>query len=217
MNKIQENNQATISGKVVSDFTLDHEVYGEKFYLVNVLVMRLSKAYDVLPVIVSDRLINTSTFPVGSFVKIIGNFRSFNKQTVDGRRLILSIFAREFTLCEIERNENQIFIQGYICKAPVYRKTPFGREIGDMLVAVNRPYEKSDYIPCICWGRNARYVSMLNVGQLIKIYGRIQSREYIKKTCDEKSEARIAYEVSASRIEVLNEENRIETTEYSEL
>ena len=205
--KMFENNQVTIMGEIVSDFTYSHEVYGEGFYLVDISVNRLSNFVDYIPVMVSERLLDVQKSYVGQYVYITGQFRSFNRHEEHRNRLVLSVFAREFEIVEEvdgENAANQIFLDGFICKESVYRKTPLGREIADLLVAVNRSYGKSDYIPCICWGRNARFASGFEVGGHTQIWGRIQSREYMKKIDEEESERRVAYEVSVSKLEYLD-------------
>lgn len=204
--KIIENNQVSIIGEIVSEFVFSHEVFGEGFYLVDVQVKRLSESCDRIPVMVSERLIDVNEDYRGEFVKVTGQFRSYNRHEEKRNRLVLSVFAREICFTEEETDKvktNQIFLDGYICKVPVYRKTPLGREISDMLIAVNRPYGKSDYIPCICWGRNARFTAGFEVGNHIQIWGRIQSREYVKKLDGEYAERRTAYEVSVSKLEWL--------------
>lgn len=209
MNRIIENNQVTISGEIASGFNFSHETFGERFYIVNINVQRLSDASDTIPVTVSDRLVDVSDDCIGRFVSVTGQFRSHNKQDGEKKRLALSVFAREFEFLsenEVCLYDNHVFLDGFICKAPSYRKTPLGREISDLLLAVNRPYGKSDYIPCICWGRNARYVGNLNVGERCVIEGRIQSRQYVKKLYDVGAEDRIAYEVSVSKLEVRKDE-----------
>lgn len=204
--KIFENNQVTILGEIVSDFTFSHEVYGEGFYMVNVSVNRLSNFVDYIPVMISERLVDVKQDCTGRYVEINGQFRSFNRHEEHKNRLVLSVFAREIEFLE-EASEadatNQIFLDGYICKDAIYRKTPLGREIADLLVAVNRSYGKSDYIPCICWGRNARFASGFEVGSHVQIWGRIQSREYVKKINENEVEQRVAYEVSVSKIECI--------------
>ena len=205
--KMCENNQVTIMGEIVSDFSYSHEVYGEGFYMVEVSVHRLSSFVDYIPVMVSERLVNVQESAEGKCVYITGQFRSFNRHEEHKNRLVLSVFAREFELVEQFEEENaanQIFLDGFICKPPVYRKTPLGREIADMLLAVNRPYSKSDYIPCICWGRNARYASAFTVGGHVLLWGRIQSREYMKRIGENQSERRTAYEVSVSKLEYID-------------
>ena len=202
--KVIENNQVSVSGEIVSGFTFSHEVFGEGFYMVDILVRRLSDSADQIPVMISERLIDVSGDYVGEYIRIGGQFRSYNRHEEKKNRLVLSVFAREveFRDGELENAKtNQIFLDGYICKPPVYRKTPLGREIADLLIAVNRPYGKSDYIPCICWGRNARFASGFEVGGHAQICGRIQSREYVKKLSETESERRIAYEVSVSKLE----------------
>lgn len=203
--KVIENNQAMVKGTIVSGFTYSHEIFGEGFYSMHVLVERLSDTPDIIPVTISERLINVNEDYEGKHIVIAGQFRSYNKHEEKKNRLILSVFAREIEFVdeiEKEHNTNQIYLDGYICKEPVYRKTPLGREIADILVAVNRPYGKSDYIPCICWGRNARYASNLFVGSRCRIWGRIQSREYFKNISETQKEKRLAYEVSVNKLEV---------------
>ena len=202
--KIIENNQVSIMGKVASGFTFSHQVYGEGFYLVDVLVKRLSDSEDRIPLMVSERLPDVTQDYEGEYIMVQGQFRSYNRHEEKKNRLVLSVFVRELTFVEEADDSiktNQIFLDGYICKPPVYRKTPLGREIADLLLAVNRPYGKSDYIPCICWGRNARYASAFEVGGHVLIWGRIQSREYIKKLGENETEKRVAYEVSVSKLE----------------
>lgn len=204
--KIIENNQVSIVGEVVSGFSFSHEVFGEGFYMLDVSVRRLSDSCDVIPLMISERLINVNEDYQGAYIRAAGQFRSYNRHEEKKNRLVLSVFVRELEFIEEEvenAKTNQIFLDGYICKAPVYRKTPLGREIADILLAVNRPYGKSDYIPCICWGRNARFASGFEVGGHTQIWGRIQSREYMKKIDEEESERRIAYEVSVSKLEYL--------------
>ena len=200
-----------ISGEVVSEFSFSHEVYGEGFYMIELSVPRLSDTYDVIPLLVSERLMDVTKDYRGCYLEATGQFRSYNRHEETRNRLVLSVFVREVHVVEEYLDEadmhkpNQIFLDGYICKPPVYRKTPLGREIADILLAVNRPYGKSDYIPCICWGRNARYAETFEVGGHIQIWGRIQSREYQKKINEEEVEKRIAYEVSVSKLEYVEE------------
>lgn len=204
--KIIENNQVSIVGEIVSDFVFSHEVFGEGFYMVDVSIKRLSASADRIPVMISERLIDVTQDYKGEFIQVTGQFRSYNRHEEKKNRLVLSVFAREVTFVEEEDDKvksNQIFLDGYICKPPIYRKTPLGREIADMLIAVNRPYGKSDYIPCISWGRNARFTSGFEVGGHVQIWGRIQSREYVKKLEGEVTERRTAYEVSVSKMEYL--------------
>ena len=189
--KMIENNQVVIMGEIVSPFTFSHQVFGEGFYLVDVMVKRLSESQDIIPVMVSERLVDVSQDYQGGWICISGQFRSYNRHEEKKNRLVLSVFARELSFVEEEDDSvksNQIYLDGYICKPPVYRKTPLGREIADLLIAVNRPYGKSDYIPCICWGRNARYASAFAVGGHVLIWGRIQSREYMKRLSETEME-----------------------------
>ena len=196
-------------GEVASGFTFSHEVFGEGFYMVDVLVKRLSNSEDRIPLMISERLIDVTKDYTGEFIMASGQFRSYNRHEEHKNRLVLSVFVREVEFVEEELDgakTNNILLDGYICKAPVYRKTPLGREIADLLLAVNRPYGKSDYIPCICWGRNARYASGFAVGEHVQILGRIQSREYVKKLSETESEKRVAYEVSVSKLECISTE-----------
>ena len=206
--KIIENNQVTIMGEIVSAFRFSHEVFGEGFYMVDVNVKRLSNSEDTIPVMISERLIDVTEDYTGEFIMVNGQFRSYNKHDELKNRLVLSVFAREVEFIEEELDgakTNNIMLDGYICKLPVYRKTPLGREIADLLIAVNRPYGKSDYIPCICWGRNARFASNFTVGSRCAIWGRIQSREYMKKLNEEEVIRRVAYEVSVSKLELVDD------------
>lgn len=207
--KVIENNQVVIMGEIKSDFMFSHEIFGEGFYMVDVQVERLSDSTDVIPIMVSERLIDVTGDYKGMYIVVSGQFRSYNRHEERKNKLVLSVFAREIEFVEeIGENtkSNQIYLDGYICKEPIYRKTPLGREIADLLIAVNRPYGKSDYIPCICWGRNARYASSFEVGTRCAVWGRIQSREYMKKLSEEQLEKRIAYEVSVSKLEQLQEQ-----------
>lgn len=202
------NNRVSIVGQIVGNFEYSHEMYGEKFYTNHVKVDRLSSASDLIPIMVSDRAVDVKEDLSGKCVSIEGQFRSYNKKEGNRTRLILSVFADVFELEDFGFDINIISLIGYVCKEPIYRKTPLGREIADVLLAVNRSYEKSDYIPCITWGRDARYTSELPVGTKVKVIGRIQSREYHKKLADGTSEdeVRIAYEVSVGKIEEWEEE-----------
>ena len=202
--KVLENNRVSVIGTIVSGFTFSHAVFGEGFYLVDLSVNRLSEQADVIPLMVSERLIDVTADYVGRTLEAIGQFRSYNRHEGSKNRLVLSVFVREINFMEEFTDytkTNQIFLDGYICKEPIYRKTPLGREIADLLVAVNRPYGKSDYIPCIAWGRNARYASGFAVGTRLLIWGRVQSREYTKKLNEAECEKRVAYEVSVSKLE----------------
>lgn len=206
MNKV-ENNQVIICGEIAGEFVFSHEVYGEGFYVVDVFARRTSGACDTIPITVSERLVDVSQNYVGEYVHVTGQFRSYNQHDGMKNRLVLSVFAQEIWFTEnLMDDENQIFLDGYICKEPIYRKTPLGREIADLVIAVNRSYGKTDYIPCVAWGRNARYASGFEVGSHIQICGRVQSRKYVKKLDDGSSEERTAYEVSVSNMEVASNE-----------
>ena len=202
--KGMENNKVSVIGTIVSDFTFSHAVFGEGFYLLDLSVSRLSEQADVIPLMISERLLSVDEDYRGCTIEAIGQFRSYNRHEGSKNRLVLSVFVREVRFMEEFTDytkTNQIFLDGYICKEPIYRKTPLGREIADLLVAVNRPYGKSDYIPCIAWGRNARYASGFAVGTRILIWGRVQSREYTKRISETECEKRVAYEVSVSKLE----------------
>lgn len=199
---LQSTNIATVSGYVLSEAQFSHEVYGEGFYSFFVDVPRLSEASDKIPVTISERLLAPDRLEVGTHITIMGQFRSYNNYSDTGSKLLLTLFAREIIFTDEEpKTPNEIVLTGFICKPPVYRHTPFGREIADILLAVNRSYNKSDYIPCIAWGRNARFCQGLEVGSKIRLTGRIQSREYKKRISDEEFVTKTAYEVSVIKLE----------------
>ncbi|MDR1706230.1 MAG: single-stranded DNA-binding protein [Clostridiales bacterium] len=212
------NNICSLTGKIVGEPVFSHEVFNEGFYNIDLEVPRLSQAYDVLPVTVSERIMDRSIFTLGSYLRLTGQIRSYNNYVEsEGRnRLIITVFARDYDPLDEEppRGVNEVFLNGYICKQPMYRTTPFGREIADLLVAVNRSYNKSDYIPCITWGRNARFSGKLNVSDNIKLWGRMQSRGYQKKYEDGTIVDKTAYEVSVSKIEVPSSEEDGEEENY---
>ncbi len=198
--ELMENNKVYLMGKVVSKPVYSHEVFGEGFYELELSVKRLSEHSDIIPITVSEKLLVNDDFALGNDVFIKGQFRSYNK-LIDGKsKLMLTVFVREVGMWDETYNPNVIEITGYICKPPIYRTTPFKREICDLLVAVNRAYNKSDYLPCIAWGRNARYIQNASVGQKITITGRIQSRDYQKKISDDEVQTKVAYEISVSKI-----------------
>lgn len=197
---LEKNNQVFISGEIITDAEFSHEVYGEGFYEMNVLVKRLSGQGDILPVTISERLIADRDLGIGVTINALGQFRSYNKLINGKSKLMLTVFIRELLDDMPAKNPNSIVLTGYICKPPVYRTTPFNREIADILIAVNRSYNKSDYIPCIAWGRNARFAKNLAVGEKIAVSGRIQSREYQKKITDDDVRTLTAYEVSISKL-----------------
>lgn len=217
---IIENNMVTISGKVMTDLEFSHEVYGEGFYYFILEVPRLSDSCDTVPVTVSERLIQKDKLVIGTVIEVEGQFRSYNSYSNEGNKLILTVFAREINVLDDEKkikNPNQIYLNGFICKKPIYRTTPFGREITDILLAVNRPYNKSDYIPCISWGRNARYSENLVVGDNVKIWGRIQSRQYQKKLESGDVLTKVAYEVSVSKMEIASKDETADDEEGEEI
>ena len=201
------NNKIFLEGKLISELEFSHEMYGEGFYSFNLEVMRLSDSVDHLNITVSERLLNDVEISIGKEVIVEGQLRSYNKFIDGSNKLILTVFARNIQPCiEKSKNPNEIYLDGYICKEPVYRTTPFGREIADLLLAINRAYNKSDYIPTIAWGRNSRFCKSLNVGDHIKVWGRLQSREYQKKISETEVVKKVAYEVSISRMEKANKE-----------
>lgn len=209
--KILKNNQAVVAGEIISDFEFSHEVFGEGFYFVKLKVSRLSHSSDIIPLLVSERLIDVSQSHIGQFLEARGQFRSYNKHENNRNHLVLSLFVRELELIDSVENRkpNMIFLDGYICKEPVYRTTPLGREIADVLLAVNRAYGKSDYIPCICWGRNARYADGFSVGEHVQLEGRIQSREYQKQLGEDQVETRVAYEISVNKLDLVTESDEV--------
>lgn len=202
-----ENNKIELCGVIASVPELNHKTYGENFYGFRLSCSRKSTEKDMLPIIVSDRLVEIKDLQVGKKISVKGQVRTFNKHISDDKRkLLIMVFARDVREVEEEGESapefnNNVKLNGYICKPPVYRVTPKGREIADVLIAVNRTYGKSDYIPCITWGRNARYTGNLDVGTRVDVEGRLQSREYTKKLDDGTEEIRTAYEISVSRIE----------------
>lgn len=206
-------NIARISGVITAEPVFGHEVYGEGFYYFFIKVKRLSDSCDILPVTVSERLVDCSEYKVGRYVEVTGQFRSYNaSQANGGAKLMLSVFAQDVVFCDEdsrEKDENYIELDGFICKPPVYRTTPFNREITDFLLAVNRSYNKSDYIPCISWGRNARFCGKRTVGENVKVIGRIQSRTYEKKFPDGTSVQRTAYEISVAKIELRSDDTQM--------
>ncbi|MBQ7410400.1 MAG: single-stranded DNA-binding protein [Clostridia bacterium] len=212
-----ENNHLVLRGKIVSEKSYSHEIYGEKFYVFNLEVIRLSSTVDIIPITISERLLTGLNLEIGKKVVVEGQFRSYNNYENERNRLILTVFAKEIQEVEGEEDKdevtNEVVLVGYVCKKPIYRQTPFGREIADVLLAVNRAYNKSDYIPSIAWGRNARFCQNMEVGTEVKITGRVQSRTYEKKHEDGTTETRVAYEVSIASMEVVNED---ETEEQAE-
>ena len=223
-----ENNYLTLVGKVTGEKKFSHEIYGEKFYVFNLEIARLSGNADIIPITVSERIITDEMLMQGKQLLVKGQFRSYNSYDNEKNRLILTVFAKD--VVEVEENNdeeenemakkdtvtNEVVLVGYICKKPIYRQTPFGREIADVLLAVNRAYNKSDYIPTIAWGRNARFCQNLEVGTKVKLVGRVQSRMYEKKHEDGTVENRVAYEVSIGSLEIVDEddtENKVESNQ----
>ena len=223
-----ENNYLTLVGKVTGEKKFSHEIYGEKFYTFNLSIPRLSGNADIIPITISERLITDEMLQEGKKLLIKGQFRSYNSYENERNKLILTVFAKdveelkeveeESDIVRKEETTNEVVLIGFVCKKPIYRQTPFGREIADLLLAVNRAYNKSDYIPTIAWGRNARFCQNLEVGAQVKIVGRVQSRQYEKKYEDGTSEMKVAYEVSICSLELINEEGneKKEETENQE-
>jgi len=220
-----DNNHLVLVGKVTSEKRFSHETYGEKFYIFDMEVARLSDTTDIIPVTASERILSDELLTIGNKLVIRGQFRSYNSYVNEKSKLVLTVFAKDILtetelseeeLEETKRTSNEVTLVGYICKPPIYRQTPFGREIADVLLAVNRAYNKSDYIPTIAWGRNARFCQNLPIGTEVKIVGRVQSRNYEKKYEDGTVEARVAYEVSIASLQVVNEDNN-ENTEKAEI
>ncbi|MGN1310634.1 MAG: single-stranded DNA-binding protein [Clostridia bacterium] len=206
-----ENNYLVLVGKITSEKVFSHEIYGESFYIFNLEIPRLSGTADCIPITISERLISNFDLSIGKEVTIEGQFRSYNTYENQRSRLVLTVFAKDIREYHEEEHEdggekisNEVVLTGYICKKPIYRKTPFGREISDILLAVNRAYNKSDYIPCIAWGRNARFCENMEIGTEVKVVGRVQSRMYEKKHEDGTIEPRVAYEVSVGSLELVN-------------
>ena len=223
-----ENNYLTLVGKVTGEKEFSHEIYGERFYTFSLEIPRLSGNADIIPITISERLFKEEDLQEGKQILVKGQFRSYNSYENEKNRLILTVFAKDIMEVEEKEDEeenemakkdtitNEVVLVGYLCKKPIYRQTPFGREISDLLLAVNRAYNKSDYIPCIAWGRNARFCENVPVGTEIRIIGRVQSRQYEKKYEDGTSEIKVAYEVSIASLEVVNKDGNTEQEEYIE-
>lgn len=214
-----DNNHLTLMGKVTSEKRFSHEIYGECFYIFDMEIPRLSDISDIIPVTISERLILDDKLSIGANILIRGQFRSYNSYENEKNKLILTVFAKDiFYEDEIEEQlqgedskepvSNEVVLTGYICKKPIYRQTPFGREISDLLLAVNRAYNKSDYIPAIAWGRTARFCQNLEVGTEVRVIGRVQSRTYEKKFEDGTAITKVAYEVSIGSLEIIEEKEK---------
>lgn len=197
-----DTNVVNLKGELEDELEFSHEIFGEKFYCTKIKIHRLSDSYDILPMTISERLLQEIDFEKDKLVSVLGQLRSYNKNVDNKNKLVLTVFVREIKpITEVDtKDPNSIFLDGYICKLPIYRKTPLGREITDLLVAINRPYNKSDYIPSIVWGRNAKFAKNLQVGDRIQMWGRVQSRTYDKKIDSGVSIKKVAYEVSVSKI-----------------
>ncbi len=203
-------NSVFLQGRVGSSVEYSHDLYGERFYEFKLNVPRLSEHLDVIPITAAENLVDS--LKEGDYISITGQFRSFNRPEGERSRLILSVFAREISQPQPDSNPNTAELIGYICKPPIYRTTPFNREICDVLLAVNRAYAKSDYIPCIAWGKNARLIKNAQVGQKLDVTGRIQSRQYTKRLDDGNTELRTAYEFSIGTAEFMQKESEVAST-----
>ena len=203
-------NALHLCGTIVGTPEVGHEAFGEKFYYLTLGVPRLSGAQDHLPVTLSERLLDGAMLKEGEQLAIEGQVRSYNKIIDGSGRLLITAFAQRSVEVDEHENPNQIQLTGTLCKAPAYRTTPFGREIADMMLAVNRAYGKSDYIPCITWGRSARFAAKLSVGDRIMLTGRLQSRAYQKQMPDGSVVEKTAYEVSVGHLEMLSDEQEQE-------
>lgn len=206
MNFNEMNNRVSISGEVVSVPTFSHEIYGERFYEFNLQVPRLSNLNDIIPITITERMLTENSIKVGNKFAAFGQFRSYNKLEEGRSRLMLTVYVKEILPYNEAENPNIIEMVGYVCKEPIFRVTPFKREITDVLLAVNRSYNKSDYLPCIAWGRNARLIKNFVVGDKVQVIGRIQSREYQKRLDDDTVVTKIAYEVSLSRVSLMHDD-----------
>ena len=202
-----------LRGEICQNLQFGHELFGEQFYTTTLRVPRLSGAEDFLPITLSERLLMSEPITAGSMLSLEGQLRSYNKVIEGSGRLLITAFAqRRINTEEDEENPNRVQLTGALCKPPSYRTTPFGREIADLMLAVNRSYGKSDYIPCITWGRTARYAANLHIGDKVQIVGRFQGRAYQKQLPDGTTLNKVAYEVSVSRLAALREEKENELT-----
>ena len=199
-------NSIHLRGHVCQPLQFGHELFGEQFFVTTLRVPRLSGAEDFLPITLSERLLIDEPIAAGSILCLDGQLRSYNKVVEGSGRLLITAFAQRLLPEEDEENPNRVQLTGALCKAPSYRTTPFGREIADLMLAVNRSYGKSDYIPCITWGRTARYAANLKIGDKVQLVGRFQSRNYQKQLPDGTILNKVAYEVSVSRLSAMKED-----------
>lgn len=189
-------NQITLCGTLESAPCFSHENHGRKFYRFFIAVQRLSGTTDILPVLAGEDVLRACELCDAERIVIRGQIRSFNNKAPTGRRLIVCVYAQSILLTD-DGFENEVFLTGTVCRAPVFRRTPLGREICDVMLAVNRPYHRADYIPCILWGRLAEQAAEYPVGTRLSLTGRMQSRTYVK-ILDSGSEQRETYEVSVA-------------------
>lgn len=202
---MNENNYVRITG-YVEKFIYNHTAYDERFYSSFVHSQRRSGTVDDIPVIASEYLVKKDDLD-GKYVEIDGEFRPMNMEVEGKSKLILQLFVKNIRIVKTKESaddENEIILDGFLVKNPIYRVTPNGRQIAELMIAVNRPLGRSDYIPCICWGKSAKWAENLEVGTEIFVQGRIQSREYIKRLSEDESEIRTAYEVSIGRMVTKN-------------
>ncbi|MGI6752381.1 MAG: single-stranded DNA-binding protein [Anaerovoracaceae bacterium] len=201
MDNSGETNRVELSGKVLSPLEFSHKSYGESFYIFVLGTERKSGYCDEIKVLLSERLIWEGEPVPEDRVRIKGQIRTYNEFVDGANRLNVLVFARDFGYEDSIKDDNKVMLEGYLCKPPICRTSPLGRDICDLMLAVNRMYNKSDYIPCIAWGRNAGYAGSLSVGMKICVSGRMQSREYRKRNEKGESITKVAYEVSILKIE----------------
>ena len=203
MDNTNDNNHVTVAGIILEPFSFSHELHGEKFYSTRLSIERLSNQTDIIPVMFPERLIDVTQNYIGRYAEVSGQLRSHNLHNASKSKLLLFVFAREAAFfderCDIIY-KNQVHLSGYVSKPALYRKTPLKKEISNVLLAVNRPHLKADYIPCILWGSNALLAKSLQTGEHIVVRGRIQSREYTKTT-EDGNETKTTYELSVATLE----------------
>ena len=197
-------NQAVFCGYMTKKPEFSHENHGRRFFRFLLEIPRLSGTEDLLPVVAAEELLAGAEADGGA-LRVTGQIRTFNSRTGEGRKLIISIFADTIEPCDGEP-ENTVILAGAVCKAPILRRTPLGRDICDIMLAVSRKYHRTDYIPCILWGKTAQETAGLTVGSRLELHGRLQSRNYLKVLTD-RTEERTAYEVSVMEAFLLQESN----------
>ena len=188
-------NQILLRGELDTLPAFSHESHGRRFYSFTLAVERLSGTMDLLHCVAAEELVQALDPSGGEMVELIGQVRSFNNRSGAGRRLVISAYAEQLRTCDDEP-ANEVILCGSICRQPIFRRTPLGREICDLMLAVNRPYRRADYLPCILWGHTAQHCANFPVGTTLQLTGRLQSRTYVKQL-ETGSEQRVAYEISA--------------------